>query len=791
MNRRADTLLLANVSRRRFLQGLAAGSAFVLAARWDLAMAQGEKTYGAEGMPFGWVDNPNVFIQIDEDGNVTVTNHRAEMGQGIRTSLVMVAADELGADWSRVKVTQAPGDSERYGNQDTDGSRSMRHWFDPIRRAAASARLMLEQAAAQHWKVPLQECRAGVHVVAHEPSGRELGFGELAAAARELEIPPRDSLSLKPESEWRYIGKSLGPTHDNAGESSSDAAGQPLMRALAIDGEAIVTGQPLYCGDISVDNKAYAVIARPEALGARVASVDDSAALRVPGVIKIVRLDGASPPTAFHPLGGVAVIADNTWAAIEGRKALKIEWDMASAGENASYDTAAYRQTLMERSTSPGKVVRSRGDIERALGDADSTLTATYFMPHLAHATMEPPVAIARVGSDKAEAWAPVQDPQSARDQIAEQLGIDGADVTLHATVLGGGFGRKAKPDFVVEAAHLSRALDGRPVQLQWTREDDLHHTYFHALSVDRLDAGLDADGKVQGWRHRTLAPSIMSIFQDDPKYKATYELGMGLTPLPFDIPALQLENGEAAAHTRIGWFRSVVNLPHAFAIQSFVAELADAQGRDHRDYLLELLGPARQIDPLEVGATWNYGEDPELYTIDVGRLRGVLERVTDEADWGKEMPKGRGQGLAIHHSFCSYTAVVLDVEVTDEGSVVVHRADVAFDCGPRVNPERIRAQMEGSMVMGIGIGLHNAITFSDGRVQQDNFHQYLLPRQANAPRRVRVHLVDNPAAPMGGVGEPGLPPVAPALANAIFAATGKRIRELPLGNQLKGQQGA
>lgn len=773
-----SNLMIANVSRRSFLQGVVASSALVLAARWDFATASEEEAkYGAEGMPNGWVDNPNVFISIEKDGTVTITNHRAEMGQGIRTSLVMVAADELGADWEKVKVSQAPGDEKRFGNQNTDGSRSMRHWYNPMRRAAAAARTMLEQTAAKQWDVEVSDCVAGVHQVEHKPTGRALGFGELAMAARDMEVPDRDSLVLKTSDQHRYIGKDTGPSQ---GVKTAD-----IRRPKAIDGEDIVTGKAVYGADVILDNMLFAVIARPPVYGAAVASVDDSEALKVPGVEKVISLQTASQPAAFAPLGGVAVVATNTWAALEGRRALKIEWDLEPAGDNASYESESYRKTMEEAARSAGKVIRTSGNIDQAFEDADQQIDATYYMPHMAQSPMEPPVALARVADGKVEAWAPVQHPQLARDALAGMLELDPENVTVNVTLLGGGFGRKSKPDFVLEAVALAAQLDGRPVRVQWSREDDLHHSFFHAVSVDRLEAALDKDGKAIGWRHRTVSPSIMSLFAPAVN-KSDLELGMGFNTLPFDIPAIRLENPEAPAHVRIGWFRAVYNLPHAYAIQSFAAEMAAAAGRDHRDYLLELLGPDRKINPRDVNDTWNYGEDPELYQINTARLRGVVEKATEAAGWGKDMPKGRGLGLAVHHSFQAYAAVVIEVEVDEAGKVTVHSADIAFDCGQQVNPERIRSQMEGSCIMGVGIALHTEITADEGRIQEDNFHQYQIPRMEHGPHKIRVHLVNNdPDLPMGGVGEPGLPPVAPAVTNAIFAATGKRIRRLPVGNQL------
>ncbi|GGY67250.1 xanthine dehydrogenase family protein molybdopterin-binding subunit [Marinobacter zhanjiangensis] len=774
---RSDNLMLANVSRRGLLKGLAGGSALMLAARWDLGLANEKAQFGAGAMPGGWVDNPNVFINIGSDGLVTIVNNRAEMGQGIRTSLVMVAADELGADWDQVRVQQADANQEKYGNQNTDGSRSMRHWYDPMRRAAAAARLMLEQAAADEWDVPVHEVRAEVHKVVHPATGREAGFGELAKAARELDVPGRDALVLKSDSELRFIGKESGLIN---GELKS-------AHPKAIDGEDIVSGKAIFGADIDLEDTLYAVVARPPVYGAKVKSVDDSDALKVSGVKKVIRIEGTGQPAAFSPLGGVAVVATNTWAAMEGRRALKIDWDNGPAGDNASYTTEAYRQSLEKAAQSPGKVVRQKGDAEAALKEADQRVSATYYMPHMAQSPMEPPVAVVRIRGGKAEAWAPVQNPRATREGIAGLLEMDLENVTVHQTLLGGGFGRKSKPDFVTEAAHVAKEFEGQPIKLQWSREDDIQHAYFHAVSVDHLEAGLDADGKATSWRHRTLSPSIASLFAPDPKHKGEFELGMGFNTMPFSIPAIRLENPPAPAHVRIGWFRSVYNLPHAWAIQSFAHEMSVAAGKDHRDYVLDLLGSDREVHNLTVGDGWNYGEDPDLYPIDVARMRRVIERATEEAGWGRETGKGRGLGLAFHHSFVSYTAIVFDVEVDDDGELTIHRADIAFDCGPQANPERIRSQIEGACVMGIGIALQSEVTFKDGVAQQDNFDSYLIPRMPDAPEVVRVHLIDNPDDAMGGVGEPGLPPVAPALCNAIHAATGKRIRRLPVGDQLRG----
>ncbi len=755
---------IENVSRRRVLKGVLSTSGLLLAVRVlpiPAARADTPK-WGADGMPHGTVNNPNVFVSIAPDGTVTIVCHRSEMGQGVRTGMPLIVADELEADWSRVKVAQAPGDEVKFGNQDTDGSRSTRHFMKPMRQAGAAARMMLEEAAATRWGVPVSDVVAKNHEVVQKSTGAKLGYGELAADASKLDVPATDSLRLKDFSQFRYIGK----------EGTN-----------IVDGFDITTGRAVYGQDVRLPGQKYAVIARPPVVGGRVISYDASETKKVPGVAQIVEIPAPPMPSVFLPLGGIAVVADNTWAAIQGRKALKIEWD---DGPNAAYDSKAFREAMEATARKPGLILRTEGDFASAFAGADKKVEAEYYIPHLAHATMEPPSATARIADGKAEVWTSVQSPQAAHDLVAKVLNLPPDNVTVHVTLLGGGFGRKSKPDYAVEAALISKGIGGDPVKVVWTREDDIQNGFYHTVSVERLEGGLDKDGHAVALRHNSTAPTIMSTFLPDPKHEANWEAGMGLVDMPFEVKNISIENGEAAAHARIGWYRSVSNISHAFAIQSFAAELAAAAGKDQRTFILELIGPARIVD---VGNTtknfWDYGENPDTYPIDTGRLRGVVELATDKAGWGRQVPKGHGLGLAVHRSFVTYVAAVVEAAVDEKGNLTVPRVDVAIDCGPTINPDRVRSQLEGAVIMGLGLAMKSEISFKNGRVQQNNFDDYQVTRIDEAPRETHIYLVPHGYDLLpGGVGEPGVPPIAPALINAIYVATGKRIRTLPIGQQ-------
>ena len=766
--------IIENVSRRHFVGALAAGG-FVLSVRIPSAAAleplQPYATGGA-GMPHGYgkASDPHVYVEIAKDGAVSIYAHRSEMGTGVRTSLPMIVADEMQADWKRVTILQAPGDEPLYGNQDTDGSRSMRHFIQPMRECGAAMRQMLEAAAAAKWGVEPGQVRAEAHHVvlldeAKAPTAKKLGFGELAEAAMALPVPARETLLFKTPAEFNYIRKGevkITDLHD------------------------ITVGKAKYGADVRLPGMKFAVMARPDVLGGKLKSVDADAAKKVPGVEQIIEIDGVyAVPRKFGQLGGVAVVANSTYAAQIGRDALVLEWE---DGANTSYNTDAYFKEMSETAAKPGKVIRNQGDFDTALKGAKSTFTGEYHMQHLVQAAMEPLVCIARIVDGKAEVWAPIQSPYGARQDIATALNIPIENVTVHVTLLGGGFGRKSKWDFMIEAALISQKMGGAPVLLQWTREDDIRHSFYHTVSVERIDMSFDDAGKVTGFRHRTVAPSILSTFAPDSGYQFPIEYGMGFVNTPFEVPNVRCENGQAMAHTRIGWYRSVSNIPRLFAVQSAVCEAAHQLGKDPKDFLLELIGSDRKLDPKALGFPddfWNYGDPYEEFPINTARLKHVVNLAAEKAGWGKELSKGQGLGIAAHVAWGTYVATVVHAEIKD-GKITVPHVVTALDCGFYVNPERIHSQIEGAAVMGMSHALYSGITFKDGAVEQSNFTDYKIATMRNFPKQVDVVIVDaNATAHATGIGEPGLPPFAPALANAVFAATGKRLRNLPMGEKL------
>jgi isoquinoline 1-oxidoreductase beta subunit len=737
------------VTRRSFLGGMFSAGAFVLGARLIPidALASSDTASAGDAAKAAW--SPSVYLGIETDGSVIIVSHRSEMGTGIRSVLPSVLADELDADWARVKVEQAIGDT-KYGSQNTDGSCSIRDFYDAFRDAGASARLMLERAAAEQWGVPAAECKAQNHQVVHA-GGRKLGYGELAAAAAKQAVPKKEELKFKSPAEHRYIGKAM-PT---------------------IDCDDISAGRGTFGIDATMPGMVYAVIARSPVFGGKLKSVDDQETRKVRGVQKTVQIPAFKGPAhGFQALGGVAVIADNTWAAMKGREALKLDWE---ASENASYDSAAYKQALLETVRKPQKVARNIGDVDAEFARGGKIHEAEYYVPHLAHASMEPPAAVAEFKDGKAIIHAATQNPQAVQDTVAAALGIDKKNVECHVTLLGGGFGRKSKPDYVAEAALLAREL-GKPVKVTWTREDDIRYDYYHAVAAMYMKAAVDEKGRPTAWLQRTAFPSIGSTFAGPSTvYGAPFELGMGFTNVPFDIPNHRVENGPAKPHVRIGWLRSVANIYHAFAVHSFVDELAQLAKRDSVEYLLDVLGQPRKIDLGQPGAM------AEKFPLDTGRLRRVIELAAERSGWAKKKPtKGRALGIAAHWSFYSYIAAVVEVEVDANGKIRIPTVDIAADVGKVINPDRVKSQLEGASVFGASIALMSEISAAGGSIQQSNFHDYQVARINEAPIDTRVHLIESDAPP-AGVGEPGVPPMPPAICNAVFAATGKRIRDLPL----------
>lgn len=678
-----------SLSRRTLLKVTAgAGAGLVLGcyARPNLedGLLKGSGT-GKELIPSAW-------LRIDGDGIATVTISKSDMGQGARTVLATIVAEELDIPWESVRVEQADADPEKYGSQGTGGSASVRSMWGPLRLTGATARTMLVAAAAQKWGVPASECRAENGKVTHSGPGRELAFGELVDAAASLPVPERSAVQLKNPDAFKLVGKEVG----------------------RIDARDIATGKARYGFDLRPKGTAVAAIARPPAFGARAKSFDDSRTMRIPGVRKVLQQPS-----------GIAVVADHTWAALEGRRVLEIEWDM---GPNADLDSAKIRQMLAD----------AVGEFPSVGGT--KSVRAVYDLPFLSHSPMEPMNCIADVRADSAELWAPTQSADRVRASVAQTLGLPESAVTLHVPMIGGGFGRRLQGDYATEAALLSKAL-GAPVQVVWSRDDDMRNDYYRPTSHHALMGAVDAQGMPVAWLHQMMGPSGRGGGG-----------GFSRTRVPYRIDDVQQRNGGAPIPVPTGAWRSVGASQTCFVEESFFDELALLGGHDPLELRLQLLQDAR--------------------------LKKCVETVKEKAQWGRQMPNGSGQGVACFAGFGSYVAVVAEVTVKG-GEVQVDRVVEAIDCGVVVSPSGARAQAEGCVVDGISTALHAGITLANGGVEQSSFFDYPWIKLAEMPN-VEVHFIEGANTP-GGMGEPTYPPMPPAVMNAIFAATGKRIRRLPM----------
>ncbi|QOL24665.1 xanthine dehydrogenase family protein molybdopterin-binding subunit [Thalassotalea sp. LPB0316] len=758
---KASQNVVVNVSRRRFIQGLGLGSSALvlgLSLPGFSALASGQTaTEKAEHAL-------NFFVAIDNDGTTSIVCHRAEMGQGIHTSIPQMIADELEADWAQVVMVQGKAD-KRYGSQGTAGSTSIRNQYIQMRQIGASARQMLEQAAANKWQVPLAKVSAENHRVKNLVTGESIGFGALAMAASALEAPKTEAIKLKSPEQFRYIGKSV--------------------KLFNIDD--IAAGKAIYAQDIQLPDMLIASIARPPVVGGKVKSFDASKALKVKGVVDVIQLKDRNMPVSVLPLSGVAVLATNTWAAHQGRKQLIIEWDH---GDNASHNTKQYQQELIDKVNAKGISIRQKGDVYQHKYDDKRTVEATYSVPYINHSPMETPSATAVVtgsgDNTQCVVWAGTQNPQWAQSVVAAELGLREdklENVEINLTLMGGAFGRKSKADFIVEAVELSQKVK-RPVKVVWTREDDIQHGFYHSISANYLKAELTADNKADFWLQRVTYPPIGWLFNDKQDKPSHRDLSLGFGDIPFELNNLMCETQTVTTHIRTGWVRSVACINNGFALGSFVDELAVKANIPTRQMWLNLLGSDRHIDELkDEGFDYsNYGMDYSTHPIDVKRMKSLINLISDKAQVEEKLPENQGWGISFLRSFGSYVAAATKVEVTNN-TVKVLEMHTAIDCGVAVTPDRVKSQMEGAMIFGLSITLMGEITTKDGKVEQSNFHDSPVTRMHQSPPMF-VHIVESNEPP-GGVGEPGVPPIIPSITNAIYHACGKRIRHLPVNKTM------
>lgn len=720
----ADT----KVSRRGFLKaGAAAGAgltiAFYLPSRFMEKFGSAhDETPGAA--PFA----PNGWVHIDTDGVVTITVDKSEMGQGVNTSLPMIVAEELEVELASVRVGPTPENPSAWSRRmGTGGSSSVRGSYETLRKAGAAGRVMLVAAAAQQWGVDASSCRAEKGAVLHAATGRKLTYGQLVARAATLEVP--EDPPLKDPKDFTLLGK-------------------PTPR---LDTPEKVNGKARFGIDVRLPGMLYASIERSAVFGGKPVKVDAARARAMPGVKKVVQV-GWSPDesAAARAQYGVAVVANHYWQALNARRALAVEWD---EGSNASLSSEEISARLAELSSKPGVEARREGDAAAAMRSATKKIEAIYEVPYLAHATMEPMNCTAHVTADGCDVWAPTQGQSAAQRVAADVAGLPIEKVRVHTTYLGGGFGRRSETDFVAEAVRLSKEA-GAPVQVIWTREDDVRHDFYRPTTYNRFGAAFDASGNPVAWTHRIVGPSIAVSKGQPPRNGIDGSLVEGAANVPYGIPNILVEQTIADLPIPLGYWRSVGSSHNAFVTEGFFDEVAHAAGKDPYELRRALLG-------------------------DRPRHLGVLDLAAEKAGWGSKPAEGRVRGIAVAEAFGSYVAEVAEISIEKGGRPRVHRVVCAVDCGPTVNPDTIEAQMQGGIVYGLSAALYGDITIDRGRVSQGNFNDYPVVRMNEMPA-VEVYIVKS-AEKQGGIGEPGVPPIAPALCNAIFTATGERVRKLPI----------